>query len=126
MLFSEFQENTKCKDTPFNNAVYKALEGLYMENDLLSKEAVYKAGKLLVDNSETPAEKETREQAEKEIRELENTISFTEDYIRQCKHNLIDEDTRSGRDYYRDRIREETESLRGYKAQLKSIKTLFR
>lgn len=64
MLYSEFINCTGAKDTEYNYQVYKNLEILYMTNDSMTKEDVYTAAKLLIDNSETPAEKEAREMIE--------------------------------------------------------------
>jgi len=70
MLYGEFIEGTGCKDNDFNYKVYKNLEELYMANDSITKEDVYKAGKKLVDNSKTQTEIEFEKQTQKEVNEL--------------------------------------------------------
>lgn len=76
MLWSEFIQGTKCKDTEYNYKVYKQLESLYMINDNLSKEDIYKTGRMLVDNAETETEKKLRE-------EIENNINLYTGYIKE-------------------------------------------
>lgn len=58
MLYNEFLAGTGAKNTDFNYQVYKSLEALYMEKDNMTKADVYAAGKKLIDNSPTEAEKE--------------------------------------------------------------------
>lgn len=61
MLYSEFVENTGCKQNEHNFNVYKELEIIYMNSDC-SKAHIYEMGKKLVDNSKT--EEELRFEAE--------------------------------------------------------------
>ena len=78
MLWNEFIEGTKCKDTEYNYSVYKNLEELYMNNDKLTKEDIYKVGKQLVDNSPTKKEIEFQNYISNEIAIMESDIAFYE------------------------------------------------
>lgn len=78
MLWNEFIEGTKCKDTEYNYSVYKNLEELYMNNDKLTKEDIYKVGKQLVDNSPTKKEIEFQNHISNEIAIMESDIAFYE------------------------------------------------
>jgi hypothetical protein len=81
MLFSEFQENTGCRDNPQNHQLYRELEIIYMNTDC-SKEHIYDMGKKLMDNSKT--EEEIR--LEKEIKaEIEQHKGFAKDYGKQIE-----------------------------------------
>ena len=66
MLYSEFVENTGCKETDYNYQIYKNLEIMYMNSDI-PKSAIYEYGKKLVDNSKTEAEIEFESQINAEI-----------------------------------------------------------
>lgn len=78
MLWNEFVEGTKCKDTEYNYSVYKNLEELYMNNDKLTKEDIYKVGKQLVDNSPTEKEIEFKNHILNEIAIMESDIVIYE------------------------------------------------
>lgn len=52
MLYSEFLKHTNSKPSEYNYKVYDKLNELYMENDKLTKDIIYKVGKQLVDNSD--------------------------------------------------------------------------
>ena len=67
MLYSEFVENTGCKETDYNYLIYKRLELIYMNDDTVSKQDIYEYGKKLVDNSKTEAEIEFENQINAEI-----------------------------------------------------------
>jgi len=122
MLYNEFIQNTNCKQTDYNYSVYKALEALYMVNDTITKEAVYKAGKLLIDNSETPAEKEAREEREQIIADLENEIAKSEEYRKQCQHAIIDAVEPAQRKYWKEEAKYYTDLIKDYKGRLKMLK----
>ena len=92
MLWSEFLQGTKCKDTEYNYKVYKQLEALYMINDKLSKEDIYKTGKMLVDNAETEKEKEARQEIENKIDNYTQWINENNKAIETIKE-LIARDT---------------------------------
>ena len=73
MLYSEFIENTGCKDSEYNYQVYKNLEVMYMNSDI-SKEVIYEYGKKLVDNSKSQAVIEFEEGITKKIEEKKKLI----------------------------------------------------
>lgn len=73
MMYSEFVKGTNCKQTEYNYNVFLTLEKIYIDSDL-TKEEIYAIGKMRVDNSETPAEREAREKIEAEIAGLEKQI----------------------------------------------------
>lgn len=79
MLFSEFMEGTKCKNNEHNREVYKALEAVYMDRDDITKETVYKAGKLLVDNRPSEEEIRARKQVEETYKGLLDDVKDWED-----------------------------------------------
>ena len=122
MLYNEFVENTKCKETEYNYSVYKALEALYMANDSITKETIYKAGKLLIDNSETPAEKAAREERDRMIREWEEYIADQEEQRKSYQHRVIDETDPAWKKYLKDNIKEKAENIRQAKAKIKLLK----
>lgn len=76
MLYSEFVENTGCKETEYNYRVYKSLEALYMENDKLTKQDIYNTGKKLVDNSKSEEQIAFENAIKKRIEENRNDIEF--------------------------------------------------
>lgn len=83
MLYSEFIQGTKCKDTTYNYYVYQDLEVLYM-NSNISKEKIYEYGKKLVDNSLTLHEL-------KLIEEIKDKINILQSLIDECKSVLCHE-----------------------------------
>lgn len=129
MLYNEFLQGTGCKDTPYNFDVYKALEALYMANDAMTKEAVYKAGKNLVDNSETPKERETRQKLTKEAETLKQDIEYFEAYITMYKgfiETMGDIDGAEAVKEWKREIKWRQEEKRKLKSRLCSIKSLFK
>ena len=82
MLYSEFIENTGCKENDHNYKVYRDLEVLYMNSDI-SKAEIYEYGKKLVDNSKTAEEIEFENGIKAQIAELKETYKeCMEDYRR--------------------------------------------
>lgn len=86
MLFSEFMEGTGCKNNDHNRDVYKALESIYMDRDDITKETIYKAGKLLVDNSPSEEEIRTRNQIIDQYNELVEDAKNWEDQATSAKY----------------------------------------
>ena len=85
MLWNEFIEGTNCKDNDYNYKVYKNLEELYMANDSLTKEDIYKAGKKLVDNSKSQTEIEFENKLQKEVNKLREANESYEKEIEMYK-----------------------------------------
>lgn len=67
MLFSEFQENTGCRDNDYNHKLYTRLELIYMNDDSVTKQEIYDMGKKLMDNTPSQAELEIIEKMQAEI-----------------------------------------------------------
>lgn len=91
MLFSEFQENTGCKDNAYNHTLYKRLELIYMSDDSISKAEIYDMGKKLMDNSKTEEEIRLEKQIECEIACYKEDIKRYKTEINQYKELLADE-----------------------------------
>lgn len=84
MLYSEFVENTGCKETDYNYQIYKRLEILYMNDETITKQEIYEYGKKLVDNSLTEKQKEWNADIDRQIAEQEAVI---EHYKGEIKYN---------------------------------------
>ena len=84
MLYSEFVENTGCKETDYNYQIYKRLEILYMNDETITKQEIYEYGKKLVDNSLTEKQKEWNADIDRQIAEQETVI---EHYKGEIKYN---------------------------------------
>lgn len=108
MLYNEFLAGTGAKNTDFNYQVYKSLEALYMEKDNMTKADVYAAGKKLIDNSPTEAEKEAeamKAEARHYITESEENISYYKSRIEDYKYYLENTAEATEKTRYRDTIR---------------------
>lgn len=141
MLYNEFIENTNCKDTEYNYKVYKSLEVLYMDNDKLTKEDIYKVGKKLVDNSLTEEEETTIENANFEIsmytkwiEEENETIKHLVDLIERHTYyidfcNLSAAEIKEEKEdikYWTSAIKERKKNIRRYKADITKRKDLIK
>lgn len=91
MLFSEFQENTGCKDNEHNHKLYKRLEILYMNDDSVTKADVYEMGKKLMDNSKTEEEIKFENGLTCEMNCYKDDIKKYRAEIRQYKALIADE-----------------------------------
>lgn len=83
MLYSEFVENTGCKENDHNYTLYKRLELIYMNDDTVSKQDIYDMGKKLMDNSKSEAEVLFEEEMHAEIASYKDEIS---NYQRQIEN----------------------------------------
>lgn len=132
MLYNEFLENVKCRDNGYNYNVYKKLESLYMENEKLTKEDVYSAGKKLVNNELSEEQKEIIKECEIAISERKGLIMYYEceisrrnHYIESC--GLTKEEIKEERRLIkltRGYIKEEKQVIRGLKERIKGIKEI--
>lgn len=104
MLFSEFQQNTGCKDTPFNHEIYRRLELMYMSDDNITKAEIYEYGKKLVDNSKTEAEIELENEIHEEIQWCKDEIKSIRNEIRNYEFLLKEETDPFFRKSWRDRV----------------------
>ena len=116
MLWEEFKTNTKCKDTEYNHKVYESIEALYMAKDAMTKEEAYKAGRLLIDNSETEQERKHREECEERIKAEEENIRYYSDRIETLSLFCRLETTTLAE------FKEFSESIKTYKRLLKESK----
>ena len=76
MLYSEFVENTGCRDNEHNYEVYRRLEIVYMNDDSMTKEEVYEWGKKLVNNDLSEEQKAQNKKLEEEIEYWKNQYEY--------------------------------------------------
>ena len=141
MLYNEFIENTGCKDTEYNYSVYKQLEVLYMSNDNISKQAIYEAGKKLVDNSKTAAEIEAEKNINDEIEKYNNWIDDNKTtidhltglierhtyYMNNCYYTEKEKaETIENIKYWKNRIKYYKDINRGYKMKIKNLQFILK
>lgn len=108
MLYNEFLAGTGTKNTEYNYQVYKSLESLYMSNDSMTKADVYEAGKKLIDNAPTEAEKQAeamKEEARQYIAESEENISYYKSRISDYRYYLENTTEAAEKTRYRETIR---------------------
>ena len=91
MLYSEFQENTGCKENEYNYKLYKRLELIYMNDDSISKAEIYEMGKKLMDNSKTEEEIKFENELKSEIGCYKEDIKKYQTEIKQYQALLKDE-----------------------------------
>ena len=126
MLYSEFIQGTGAKDTEYNYRVYKNLEALYMTNDSMTKADVYKAAAALIDNSETPAEKEIRERLENDIATATEAIAAYNLDIDMYNHYIEIETDAAMRKFWRGAIKGRRELIKAERAQISRAKFLLK
>ena len=97
MLYSEFLDGVGCPDRPQNYAVFKSLEALYMENDSMTKESVYEAGKSLADFSKSQSEIDAENAMAETIATIRRNVSYE-----QARIDVLSQDISS----YNARIKE--------------------
>lgn len=108
MLYNEFLAGTGAKNTEYNYQVYKSLESLYMSNDSMTKADVYEAGKKLIDNAPTEAEKQAeamKDEARQYIAESEENISYYKSRISDYRYYLENTTEAAEKTRYRETIR---------------------
>ena len=103
MLYSEFIENTGCKENEYNYQIYKRLELMYMADDSISKQEIYEYGKKLVDNSKSEAEVEIENKMKAEIAYHKHEIELYKQELENQKRLLSEEI--GDKLYRKDRIR---------------------
>lgn len=126
MLYDEFLTGTGAKATPYNFGVYSALNALYMENDKMTKEDVYKAGKSLVDNSKTPEEIETEEEVKALIASYKGAIEEAKDRHNRFSCYFEIEENPEWAKRWRDGIKQAREEIKEYKAKIKSLEWVLK
>lgn len=100
MLYSEFIENVKCRDTEENYNVYRNIEYIYANNDSFTKEDFYNYGRKLVNNELSENEKESNKLTQELIDKAKEDIEIEKDTIDYYK-NLIANCEKNTGDYYR-------------------------
>ena len=114
MLYSEFVENVGCRENAYNYKVYKALESLYMENDNLTKEDIYKTAKNLVNNSKSQEQIDFEYQMNERIKAYNADIAFYEERI-SITERFIEISTE-------EEIKEYKRDIKIYKQEIKKCK----
>lgn len=84
MLYSEFIENTGCRDNEHNYNLYKELELIYMNTDC-TKAHIYEMGKKLADNSKSEKELEVEANIKAEIKSVEAEIKSAKEWQKYYK-----------------------------------------
>lgn len=121
MLYSEFVENTGCKETDYNYLVYKRLELIYMNDDTVSKQDIYEYGKKLVDNSETEAEIEFETQINAEIAGHKSQIeSYKKDL--EFEKYMLSIDSTKGR---KAAVKYTEEAIKAERRKIKELKWIL-
>lgn len=123
MLYSEFVENTECKDNKHNYEVYRNLEVMYMNSDL-SKETIYEYGKKLVDNSKTAEEIALEQQINAEIAQYKEYITNNKLDIERYQSYLVNEEDAHWKKVWKASIKslkEQNKELRNKIAGLKWV-----
>lgn len=103
MLYSEFIENTGCRDNEYNHKLYRRLEIIYMNDDSVSKQEIYDMGKKLADNSKSEAEIEIENKMKAEIAYHKHEIELYKQELENQKWLLSEEI--GDKLYRKDRIR---------------------
>lgn len=73
MMYSEFVENTGCRENEHNCKLFERLEAMYMNTDI-TKAEIYEYGKALMNNELSEKQKAHNEQMRQEIQELTNEL----------------------------------------------------
>lgn len=81
MMYSEFVENTECKDNEYNYKVFTDLEKMYMADDTITKETIYEYGKKLVNNEKSEKEIEAEKEINSEIEAIKKEINWNKQEI---------------------------------------------
>lgn len=126
MLYSEFVENTGCKQTDHNYQVYKRLEILYMNDNTITKEEIYEYGRKLVDNSLTDEQVAWNNHINRLIDDLKERIATGKEDIVRYEDNL-----NWAKQYYRNKeevkfwqraLKDEKVTLRGLRNEVRALK----
>ena len=84
MLYSEFVENTGCRDNEHNYNLYKELELIYM-NTNCTKAHIYEMGMKLADNSKSEEELKVEAGIKAEIESVEAEIKSAKEWQKYYK-----------------------------------------
>lgn len=111
MLYSEFIENTGCRDNEHNRQLYDNLNIMYMNSEL-PKSTIYEYGKKLMDNTPSQEVLELRAKLQREIAEYKDAIAYEKEQIaryEECDSDFFKSSIKSSKDmikYYKTRIKE--------------------
>lgn len=122
MLYSEFVENTGCRENDYNYTVYKRLELAYMNDDTFSKQEVYEWGKRLVNNDLTPEQKALNEEIRQAISVLNDDLTQAKYYLDRYKEYARTSYTREDRRYWNEQVRTQQEYIARIKADIAAKK----
>lgn len=124
-MYSEFVENTGCKQNEHNYKVFQNLEAMYMNTEM-TKEEIYEYGKKLVDNSKSKEEIETERKINSEIEECRAEIKWykyeIERYTAYLNETYCTPDEIKN---YKARIKNFQQKNREYRAQIKVLKEII-
>jgi len=124
-MYSEFVENTGCKQNEHNYKVFQNLEAMYMNTDM-TKEEIYEYGKKLVDNSKSKEEIETERKINSEIEEYRAEIKWykyeIERYTAYLNETYCTPDEIKS---YKARIKNFQQINRKNRAQIKALKEII-
>ena len=121
MLFSEFQENTGCKDNHANYQLYKRLEIIYMNDDTVTKADIYEMGKKLMDNSKSEEEIRFETQIREEIKAHKENIKSLREEIKQYQAIMENEYEPWFKKTWRTRIKSLKEDIRREKTKINEL-----
>lgn len=140
MMYSEFLSGVGCPDRPQNYAVFKSLESLYMENDSMTKEAVYEAGKSLADFSKSQSEIDAENAMAETIATIRRNVSYETARIDVLSQDISAYNARIGEYFWdedevkylksevkkaREIIKNRKNLVRQWKNELSSLKAFF-
>ncbi len=125
MLFSEFQENTGCKDNQANHLLYKRLELIYMNDDTVTKADIYEMGKKLMDNSKSEEELAVEAEVRAEIELCKDKINQYRAEINQYKTMLADEQDKWFITTWKNSIKWRREEIKRLKNKIANLKWII-
>lgn len=112
MLYSEFLEGTKCRDTEQNRNIYKGLEIIYMNTEL-SKDDIYQMGKKLVNNDLTEAQKAHNAEIQRQIDQLQTEVDNMQGWLNMTPY------------YDQNSIKYYKREIKATKQRIKELKSCF-
>lgn len=126
MMYSEFLQGTGCKNTPYNFGVFNAINALYMQNDKMTKEEAYKAGKALVDNSKTPEEIKQEDEIKALIANYKGAIETAKDEHLRYSTYAENETDPFWRKRWKERAKREREEIREYREKVRALEWVLK
>ncbi len=125
MLYSEFVENTGCRDNAHNYRVYKNLEIAYTNSDM-TKAEIYAAAMPLLDNGPSESEKRTAAEIRAEIETIRAGIELNKSWIESTTRTRdLYSDDKSAVKWYNSCIRGYKQAIREKKTRIKTLEYVF-